>query len=151
MTSRIHEISPRDDRAQALIEQSHALMIALFPPDENFALNIDALCKPNVRFYAAESDGALLACAALSIETGYGELKSMFVAPEARGLGLAGKLLDHVEREARTLGLPLLRLETGEALKAAVNLYVTRGFSRTGPFGPYTENTSSVFFEKSIH
>lgn len=150
MSLKIHKVSPRDARAQALLEQSHALLEALFPPDENYALDIDALCSPNIRFFVAEMDGTFLGCAALSIERDYGELKSMFVAPEARGLGVAGRLLEHVEQEARRLNLPLLRLETGEALKAAMNLYQRRGFSRTGPFGGYSENQSSVFFEKQI-
>ena len=142
--------NPKDPQAAALLEASHALMESLFPPDENHFLDLDALCADNIRFFAASEDGQPLGCAALAIKDGYGELKSMFVAPEARGLGVAARLLAHVEEQAAQMGLPLLRLETGDKLLAAVQLYEKSGFSRVEPFGEYTPNTSSLFFEKAL-
>ncbi|MDU8910217.1 GNAT family N-acetyltransferase [Aestuariicoccus sp. MJ-SS9] len=146
----IHPVSPRDPRAVALLEESHALMAALFPAEENFALDIDALEAPGIVFFGAENDGQLLGCAALMRCDGYAEIKSMFVASEARGIGVARRMLVHLEDVARAEGIGVLRLETGHKLPAAVQLYEASGFVQTGPFGAYPENPSSVFYEKSL-
>ena len=92
----------------------------------------------------------LLGCAALARQDGYAEVKSMFVPPEARGIGVARRLLVHLEGVAAGEGIPLLRLETGDKLAAAVALYERHGFARRGPFGRYEPNTSSLFYEKPV-
>lgn len=146
----IHPVSPRDPRAVALLSESHALMNALFPAEENHYLDVDALCAEGITFFGAEEGGELLGCAALVRRDGYGEVKSMFVAPEARGIGVARRLLAHLERAAQAEALPLLRLETGDRLAAAVSLYEGQGYRRCGPFGGYVANGSSVFYEKPV-
>lgn len=150
MTLSIKSVSPRDPRAVALLGESHALMDSLFPPDENTYLDTDALCGDGITFYAAEECGELLGCAALVRRDGYGEVKSMFVAPVARGIGVARRLLAHLEAEAEAEGLTLLRLETGDRLAAAVSLYERHGYTRRPPFGAYQPNDSSLFYEKSV-
>ena len=95
----IHPVSPRDPRAMALLSESHALMNALFPAEENHYLDIDALCDEGITLFGAEESGELLGCAALARRDGYGEVKSMFVAPEARGIGVARRLLAHHRRD----------------------------------------------------
>lgn len=146
----IRPISPREPRAAALLAESHALMDTLFPPEENAYLDIDALCDDSVTFFGAEEDGELLGCAALARKDGYGEVKSMFVAPVARGIGVARRLLAHLEAQAESEGLTLLRLETGDRLAAAVSLYERQGYTRREPFGTYQPNGSSLFYEKSV-
>ncbi|EIE50192.1 putative acetyltransferase protein [Citreicella sp. 357] len=146
----IKPVSPRDPRAIALLSESHALMESLFPPDENTCLDSDALCADGITFYGAEEDGELLGCAALARRDGYGEVKSMFVAPVARGIGVARRLLAHLETEAKVEGLTLLRLETGNKLAAAVSLYERHGYIRRPPFGAYRSNGSSLFYEKTV-
>ncbi|SDE60596.1 putative acetyltransferase [Salipiger thiooxidans] len=150
MSLAIHPVSPRDPRAIALLTESHALMNALFPPEENHFLDIDALCCESITLFGAEECGELLGCAALARRDGYGEVKSMFVAPEARGIGVARRLLDRLERTAREEGFPLLRLETGDRLAAAVSLYEREGYRRRAAFGSYPESASSLFYEKPV-
>lgn len=150
MTLTISPVSPLDPRATRLLRSSHALMEALFPPEENYFLDIDALCAPHITLFGAEESGELLGCAALARHGDYAEVKSMFVADEARGIGLARRLLRHLEQTAQTEGIPLLRLETGDKLAAAVSLYEAHGFRRRGPFGRYVSNVSSLFYEKPV-
>ena len=152
MSLAIRPISPRDPRARALLSESHALMNALFPVDENHCLDVEALCAEGITFYGAEEEegGELLGCAALARRDGYGEVKSMFVAPVARGIGVARRLLCHIERAALAEGLPMLRLETGDKLAAAVSLYEESGFTRRPPFGAYEDSPSSIFYEKPV-
>ena len=142
---------PRDSDAEDLLRASHALMQSLFQPEENHFLSIDALAAPDVKFFVARGDGgAALGCAALAVRDGYGEIKSMYVADEARGHGVASDVLSRVEQEARSLGLPVLRLETGDLLDAAHRLYGRHGFDVRGPFGEYDDSPASIFMEKAL-
>ncbi len=55
-----------------------------------------------------------------------------FVAPWARGYGMARELLEHVEEEAREHGFAAMNLSVRETQEAAVNLYETLGFKCWG-------------------
>ncbi len=177
---------PRDPRATALLNASHALMQALFPPEDNFFLSIDALCVPGIHFFIARQGDGYLGCAALAerrdsvanrsagngadragapepesaavdasdsapdLAAPYGELKSMYVAETARGLGVAAGLLQALETTARSLNLKSLKLETGDSLTAAQRLYARHGFEICGPFGAYDDIPTSVFMSKNL-
>ena len=141
---------PREPGATALLKASHALMHSLFPPEDNFFLDIDLLCAPDIRFFAAMEGTTCLGTGALALRDGYGEVKSMFVDEAARGRGVADAILRRIEDEARREGLGLLRLETGNSLHAAHRLYARHGFSPCGPFGAYPDAPSSIFMEKAV-
>lgn len=141
---------PRDPQVTALLHASHALMESLFPPEDNHYLSIDALCVPEVHFFAARNGDAVLGCGAFKVMADYGEVKSMFTAEAGRGKGVASAVLNAIEAQARDLGLKDLKLETGDLLHAAHKLYAKHGFTICGPFGDYTENKSSVFMEKPL-
>lgn len=144
-------VAPGDPaEATDLLHASHALMQSLFPAESNHYMSIEALTAPNIRFLIAREDGAQLGCGALAIKDGYGELKSMFVAPDARGRGIAEALIVQLETIARTEGVETLRLETGNLLHAAHRLYERHGFIRRGPFGDYADDPLSVFMEKPL-
>ncbi|MGR3546347.1 MAG: GNAT family N-acetyltransferase, partial [Roseovarius sp.] len=115
----VEAADPRHPEASALLRASHALMESLFPPEDNFFLDIGALCAPDIRFFAARSGATIIGTGALALREGYGEVKSMFVAEAARGQGAADALLRQIEDEARAHALPCLRLETGNLLHAA--------------------------------
>lgn len=147
---RIEQSDPRDPGAARLLMASHALMQSLFPAEDNQYLSIDALRAPHIRFFVATQDGDVLGTIALAHHEDYGEVKSMFVDPAARGRGVARALLNHIESEARQAGLLLLRLETGNKLDAAQALYQSQGYVPCGPFGAYVANGTSVFLEKPL-
>ncbi|MCG6904618.1 MAG: GNAT family N-acetyltransferase [Rhodobacter sp.] len=141
---------PRHPQATALLQASHALMESLFPSDSNHYLSIDDLCVPEITFFTAHHGDTILGTGALANKTGYGEIKSMFVAPDARGTGTGAALLNAIETEARAQGLPVLRLETGNSLHAAHRLYRRAGFALRGPFGDYPDDPISLFMEKPL-
>ncbi len=146
----VEQGDPRAPQATALLQASHALMERLFPPEDNHYLSIDALCTPDIRFFIAREGDTVLGCAALANKGDYGEVKSMFVSEDARGKGVADALLRQLEDSARELGLPMMRLETGDVLHAAHRLYERHGFVKCGPFGDYVANKTSVFMEKRL-
>ncbi|SFB07415.1 putative acetyltransferase [Poseidonocella pacifica] len=139
---------PREPQASALLRSSHNLMESLFPPEDNHFLSIEALCRPDILFVTARQSGQVLGCGALMIREGYGELKSMFTTPPARGRGIAAAVLNRLEDEARKQGMSAIRLETGDLLHEAHRLYARHGFQLCEPFGDYEENPSSIFMEK---
>jgi len=142
--------NPRTPDAMALLESSHRLMHDLFAPEDIYALDIDALCASNIHVFMARENKVLLGIGALAVQGSYGEVKSMFTAPQARGRGVAAAILRQIEDQARVLGLRMLKLETGEALGSAIRLYMRHGFTRCGIFGAYTPNGTSVFMQKPL-
>ncbi len=150
MTVEVLPGDPHHPEATALLQASHALMQELFPPEDNFFLEIDDLCAPEISFFVAREAGRILGTAALADKGEYGEVKSMFVAPEARGKGVGEALLARLETTARAKGLRAMKLETGNLLHAAHRLYERAGFTRCAPFGDYPDAASSIFMEKPL-
>ena len=122
----------------------------LFPVGSCHALSVDALKADHIRFFVIEDGAETLGTGAVALLDGYAEVKSMFTDPAARGRGVADAMLAHLEGVARQAGHDLMRLETAEALAAAVRLYERHGFSRCGPFGSYVEDPHSTFMEKRL-
>ncbi len=141
---------PRDPQASALLRASHALMQDLFPAESNHYLSIDDLCVPSISFFVARQNDRIVGTGALADKAAYGEVKSMFVDPSARGSGIAAAILQKIEATARSRNLPVLRLETGHSLHAAHRLYERHGFTRCGPFGDYPDDPLSLFMEKPL-
>lgn len=65
-------------------------------------------------------------------------IEAHFVAPWARGHGLAKALLQEAEKEARKLGYSLLKLSVRMTQEAAIRLYEEQGFILWGTL-PYHE------------
>lgn len=133
-----------------LLAASDAYAASLYPGESNHMLAPEALRKPAVTFLVARLNGKAVGCAALVRCDGYGEIKRMFVADTARGLGIGRRLLRAIENEARKAKLSLLRLETGTKQPEAQRLYRTAGFRDVPPFGAYGPDPLSVFMEKTL-
>lgn len=146
----VAETDPREPDATALLKQSHALMESLFPPEDNSYLDIEDLCADHIHFFAARVNGKIVGTGAVALKDGYAEIKSMFVAEQARGQGVADALIRQLEDTARTANMPWLKLETGNLLHAAHKVYERHGFTYCGLFGDYTRVGSSLFMEKPL-
>jgi putative acetyltransferase len=143
--------SPCQADVLRLIEALDVYQAGLYPPESNHFLDVEALAAPSVRFFVARRDGRALGCGALRIDpVGYGEVKRMFVSPDARGLKLGRRLLDRIEEEARRERLGCLRLETGIHQPEALGLYRAAGYVERDAFGEYSSDPLSVFMEKSL-
>ena len=78
------------------------------------------------------------------------EIKRMYVAPAARGNKLGAAVLDHLEHEARTLGVDRIVLETGSRQPEAIQLYERAGFTARERWGEYARAPHSRCFEKRL-
>ncbi|MEU2394871.1 GNAT family N-acetyltransferase [Streptomyces sp. NPDC007369] len=81
---------------------------------------------------------------------GDAELKRMYVVPEARGLGLARRILAELEDDARAAGRTRMVLETGDKQPEAIALYLSSGYAMTRKFGYYREYESSRCMAKPL-
>ncbi len=107
------------------------------------------LTPPSGYFVVARLDGAPAGCGALKVTgANIGEIKRMWTAPSARGLGIARRVLDALEAKAAEVGLTTLRLETNATLREAQALYRGSGYREVAPFNdePYAHH----WFEKQL-
>jgi DNA-binding MarR family transcriptional regulator/GNAT superfamily N-acetyltransferase len=119
-----------------------------FDPGRSNSATDAEMTPPAGYFAVAWLDGAPAGCGALKIGNGMGEIKRMWTAPSARGLGVARKVLRTLEAKAREVGLARLRLETNRALTEAQALYRGEGYEEVPPFNaePYAHH----WFEKRL-
>jgi GNAT superfamily N-acetyltransferase len=94
---------------------------------------------------------APIGCGALrELEPGVGEIKRMFVLPEARGLGTARRMLEVLEAQGRALGYSAVRLGSGVRQPEALALYESCGYGRIPLFGEYEGAELCVCYEKAL-
>ena len=145
--------SPDSAAARWCLEQYFAELSARFdlgfdPARSNPALP-EEMTPPAGFFVMAWLHGAPAGCGALKLgDEGAGEVKRMWTAPTARGLGIARRVLRSLEASARQAGLTRLRLETNGALTEAQALYRGEGYREVAPFNaePYAHH----WFEKAL-
>ena len=100
-------------------------------------------------FLVATLHGEPVGCGALKLHNPEpAELKRMWVADAARGLGLGRRLLGELERRAAALGATSIRLETNRALTEAIALYRSAGYREVAAFND--ERYADHWFEKQL-
>ena len=106
--------SPDQPDVAAFLAASTAYAQSLYPTESNHLVDLRILMSANARFFVARRERDALGCGALIIgPDGTAELKRMWVAREARGLGVGRAILMELEGQARKEGVALLCLETG--------------------------------------
>ncbi|MFI7411242.1 GNAT family N-acetyltransferase [Streptomyces sp. NPDC049627] len=81
-------------------------------------------------FFVAREEGRPVGCGALRrLEPGVGEIRHVWVHPEARRLGLARRLLAALEQEAAARHLAVVRLDTHAVLTEAQAMYRACGYT----------------------
>jgi len=128
------------DASRALITALNAELGAMYsePGANHFGLDPAEVSGKRGAFLIVSLEGAPVGCGAVRlIDAETGELKRMYMAPSARGKGLAKQLVASLEAEARTLGAKRLVLETGTRQHAALALYRRMGFQPIPLYGEY--------------
>lgn len=149
----LEETDPRSTEARFCLEQYYEELARRFEEgfDVKRSADPDALdmIRPRGAFILALSDGLPIGCVGLKgTKKGYAEIKRLWVAPSARGLGLAHRLMAAAEAAAHELGITLLRLDTNRALPEAIAMYRRTGWTEIDRFNddPYPD----FFFEKHL-
>lgn len=142
---------PDTNDAILLITELEAQLDPLYPRESRHGLSVEQLLAQDVAFFLLRSDGMPAGCGGVKLfGSDYGEVKRMYVRPRFRGSGFAKMILVHLTDYARAAGVGLLRLETGIHQHEAIGLYEQMGFRRIAPFGDYTDDPLSLFYEKSL-
>jgi len=105
-----------------------------------------------------DADGAAVASggwrareeSADGLADGDAEIKRMFVAPHARGRGLARKVLAELEASAAAAGRTRMVLETGVRQPEAIALYKSSGYVSMPKFGIYRHDELSLCLAKRL-
>lgn len=120
-----------------------------FALDKAPSPDMAAMTPPRGAFVIARLAGHAVACGALTtLAPGIGEIKRVWVSPQARGRGVASRLMDALEARASSLGLRTLRLDTNRALAEAHGMYLRRGYR---PIAAYNDNPyADHWFERHL-
>ncbi|MFG1647273.1 GNAT family N-acetyltransferase [Amycolatopsis sp. NPDC049252] len=119
-----------------------------FDPARSNPAADDEMTPPAGVLLVATLHGEPVGCGALKFhDDAPAEVKRMWVAPSARGLGLGRRLLGELEAHAAAQGVRALRLETNRALGEAIGLYRAAGYREVPAFNG--EHYADHWFEKS--
>jgi DNA-binding MarR family transcriptional regulator/GNAT superfamily N-acetyltransferase len=120
-----------------------------FDPTRGIPAHAHELTPPAGMLLVARLREEPVGCGAIKFhENAVGELKRMWVAPRARGLGLGRRLLLELEHAAREAGITVLHLETNRTLVEAIEMYRHSGYQEVEAFNdePYAHH----WFEKRL-
>ena len=149
----IEQVDPRADAARYCLGEYYGELSRRFKGGFEVSLSRDPeatdIISPRGAFLVAMSDGLPLGCVGLKGDRSeLAEIKRLWVAPAARGLGLGKRLMEATENAARTLSVKILRLDTNSTLTEAGQLYRSTGWTEIERFNddPYPD----LFFEKRL-
>jgi ribosomal protein S18 acetylase RimI-like enzyme len=158
-----------DDELNALCEAAHSAILDgggfgwVAPPGRHALESYfrGLLLVPERALYLARLDGSIVGSAQLvrpprnnEAQAFAAHLMHSFIAPYARGHGLARLLTEKVEEGARALGYQVLNLDVRETQAAAIRLYESLGYVRWGTHPQYARVGGQVirghFYAKTL-
>ncbi len=143
--------TPLFDDVRALVKALNEYTFELTPAEFRHHMTVEQMAGADTTlFVARDADGATLGMGALRRHGAVGEVKRMFVKPEARGLGVGGAILERIEALARQEGLSRVVLETGSNFDAAKRVYERGGFETCEPILDYPPSAWTAFYAKSL-
>ena len=138
----IRPVGYATEPARTLVEAALADLAVRYdhPTGDDTPVDPAEFDAPGGAFLVAWLDGRPVGCGGWRSLHGGGEvaeIKRMYVAPEARGRGVALALLRALEDSARQAGRKRMVLETGYRQPEAIALYGRAGYARIEDFGYY--------------
>jgi ribosomal protein S18 acetylase RimI-like enzyme len=140
----IKAVDPAEHDAQLCLREYFAELSRRFDTGFDPALSIPVklheLRPPAGVFLVATLRAEPIGCGALKFHRDEpAELKRMWVAASARGLGIGRRLLAELESRAAAAGVRVVRLETNKNLTEAIALYRSAGYREVDAFNhePY--------------
>jgi len=120
-----------------------------YDPSKGVPAEPHEMTPPAGLFLVAYVNGEAVACGGVKHHRGApSEIKRMWVAESARGLGIARRLLTELEAEAIKSKATKTRLETNAALTEAIAMYRSGGYQEVPPFND--EPFAHHWFEKAL-
>jgi DNA-binding MarR family transcriptional regulator/GNAT superfamily N-acetyltransferase len=135
----IRRVDAADETAQrcisAYVAELNRRSNVPYDPAKGISAEPHELSPPAGLFLVAYRHGEAVGCGGVKHRPGEpSELKRMWVAEPARGLGIARRMLAELEADARRAGATVARLETNETLSEAIAMYRSAGYVEVEPF-----------------
>jgi DNA-binding MarR family transcriptional regulator/GNAT superfamily N-acetyltransferase len=149
----IDAVDPARPAAQHCLQEYFAELDrrfdAGFDPALSSSPDLDAMRPPAGLFLVATLRGEPVGCGGLRFHRDApAEIKRMWVARSARGLGIGRRLLAELEGRAVAGGGRVVRLDTNGSLREAINLYRSSGYREVEAFNE--ERYAHHWFEKRL-
>jgi GNAT superfamily N-acetyltransferase len=142
----LEETTAADPEVLALAAEQEAEVMARYGEDD-----AGPGPSPSSPAVLVRIDGRAVGCVAVEPHAGEpGEIKRMYVHPDARGRGLSRLLLERAEQIAVRVGIRTLRLETGTEQPEAIALYRRAGYGPIPCYGYWKDDPSTRCFEKVL-
>ncbi|KAF2154497.1 acyl-CoA N-acyltransferase [Myriangium duriaei CBS 260.36] len=156
---------------QADKHQTHDVVVKLTSTDDPYAIALCARQRDEILltdpalgpfadnipdFIVLVRNGKAIACGGFRVIQGedshIGEIKRVYVVPEARGraVGTADFLMRELESRAISKGFRTLRLQTSKNMLAANRFYERHGYRLVQNYGDYVECTFTISYEKVV-
>jgi len=154
----IEPLSITHPDAQLLIEAVQQEYVVRYGGRDQTPLVGAELVPPSGAFFVGYLDGRPVATGAWRFRDDVvrlgsdrpAEVKRMYVAPDARRRGVAGRMLEHLEATARAAGAEVMIMETGTAQPEAIGLYVAAGYAPIEPFGHYRDSPQNRCYGRRL-
>jgi ribosomal protein S18 acetylase RimI-like enzyme len=155
---RIERLPITHPDAALLVEEVQGEYVARYGGRDETPIDATYFDEPSGAFFVGYLDGRPVVTGAWRRRTDVAvdgtsltaEVKRMYVAPQARGLGLARAMLAHLEDTARAAGAEVMVLETGARQPEAIALYESAGYLPIAGFGYYRESPISRCMARSL-
>ncbi|QNA76796.1 GNAT family N-acetyltransferase [Streptomyces sp. So13.3] len=152
-------LAPGHPEASALLRQYYVELVARYYDRPATDAEVDQvlldelsddLVVPTGHFLVVRRDGVPMGCLGVRVlDRDTGELTRMFVRSEARGQGVASRLIAAAELAARDiLGVAVLRLDTRKDLVEARALYAKHGYREIPAYND--SQYADHWFEKTL-
>jgi len=144
--------------AATLIDELQAEYVRRYGGEDATPVKTAEFAPPRGLFLVGYVDGVPVACGGWRAHDsdehdfldGDAEIKRMYVAPIARGLGLARALLAELERTIVAAGRRRIVLETGTQQPEAIALYFSAGYTKIDNFGIHRHSPRLRCFGKIL-
>jgi len=154
----LRQVPIGDPDAQLLVEAVQEEYVARYGSRDETPIDHTEFALPRGAFFIGRLDGIAAVSGAwrrrsnveFAATTNTAEIKRMYVAPAARGLGLARRMLAHLEATALEAGVEAMVLETGLMQPEAIALYESSGYVPMPGFGYYRDSGVNACFGKAL-
>jgi putative acetyltransferase len=122
-----------------------------YPADQVHVVDFTDPSIDKIVFVVAYLNEIPVGCGAIRpIDAETTELKRFYVEIALRKQGIAKRILDFLEEQAKVLRFKVIKLETGTEQPEAINFYEKHGFHAIDKFGEYVDCVSSLCYEKVV-
>jgi GNAT superfamily N-acetyltransferase len=155
---RITELAITHPDAAGLVEEVQLEYVARYGGRDETPIDLAYFARPSGAFFVGRLGSDPVATGAWRRRTDVAvagttltaEVKRMYVAPRARGRGLARAMLGHLESTAHDAGAEVMVLETGIRQPEAMALYLSSGYTEIPGFGFYRDSPLSRCFARAL-